>query len=75
MKDLNLSKELQDYRAIGSLEYFKILKQLDTPQKVNISVHPVYGSKAYYCPNCAANLTGMGFDVCVDCRQKLDWSE
>lgn len=66
-------KELEDYRAIGTVEEFKSLKQLDTPKKVNVCVNPVYESKTYYCPNCIANLTGMGFNVCVECGQKINW--
>ena len=68
-------KELEDYRAIGTVEEFKSLKQLNTPKKVRVYVHPVYENKLYHCSNCTANLTGMGFDVCVECGQKLDWGE
>ena len=28
-----------------------------------------------YCPICEVSVTGMYFDYCVECGQKLDWSE
>lgn len=68
-------KELEDYRAIGTVEEFKSLKQLNRPKKVNVCVHPVYESKSYHCPKCEGNITGMGFDVCVECGQMLDWGD
>ena len=68
-------KALEEYRAIGTVEEFKDLKELRTAQKVNVCVHPVYESKSYHCPKCEANITGMGFDVCVECGQKLDWGD
>ena len=27
-----------------------------------------------YCPICEVSVTGMYFDYCVECGQKLDWS-
>lgn len=68
-------KELEEYRAIGTVEYFKYLKELNTAKKVKVSLNEIYDIKIYCCPNCGSNLTGMGFDCCVECRQKLDWSD
>lgn len=28
-----------------------------------------------YCPICEVSVTGMYFDYCVECGQKLDWNE
>ena len=28
-----------------------------------------------YCPICEVSVTGMYFDYCVECGQRLDWSE
>jgi tRNA(Ile2) C34 agmatinyltransferase TiaS len=68
-------KELQDYREIGSVECFRTLKGLNTSKKVNVRVNAVYDTKSYHCPNCESNLTGMGFDYCVECGQKINWGD
>ena len=31
-----------------------------------------YANGTEHCPNCDANLTGMGFKFCVECGQALD---
>lgn len=71
--------EIQQYRAIGTVEEFKALKEKDTPKKPIIKEWcPAI------CPNCKQNLSesrGDGYwlhytslERC-DCGQKLDWSE
>ena len=77
-EDLHLHrslKELEDYRSIGSIEEFKSLKQIGEAKKPVIRVYPQSGFKRNHCPNCDANLTSSGFDWCIECGQKLDWSE
>ena len=32
----------------------------------------IYANGTEHCPNCDANLTGMGFKFCVECGQALD---
>lgn len=32
----------------------------------------IYANGTEHCPNCDANLTGMGFKYCVECGQALD---
>jgi hypothetical protein len=34
-----------------------------------------YFNGEVHCPTCEGNLTGMGFNYCVECGQKLDWEE
>ena len=36
------------------------------PKKLHI-----YANGTEHCPNCDANLTGMGFKYCVECGQAL----
>ena len=31
----------------------------------------IYANGTEHCPNCDANLTGMGFKFCVECGQAL----
>jgi hypothetical protein len=59
-------------------EEFKSLQEAiekQIPKKVNVRVNAVYDTKNYHCPNCESNLTGMGFDYCVECGQKIDWGD
>ena len=37
------------------------------PKKLHI-----YANGSEHCPNCDANLTGMGFKFCVECGQALN---
>ena len=73
-------KEIQQYRAIGTIEEFKALKEKNTPlehhhtriddinDKVRVSV----------CPSCLSIIFTQSEEYpnfCVACGQKLDWSE
>lgn len=57
--------------------YFKALdmavKALEKQVEKKVIVSPYNGMK--YCPICEVSVTGMHFDYCVECGQKLDWSE
>lgn len=57
--------------AIEALE-----KQLaKKPIEVNDAYTPKIGEfRVAKCPNCGHEVSDR-FDVCLDCRQKLDWSE
>lgn len=74
MKDeLHLNKalkELQDYRAIGSVGDFRTLKELNTPKKLI-----KWANGTEHCPNCELDNSAIGYGVCIDCGQMLDWSE
>jgi formamidopyrimidine-DNA glycosylase len=67
-----LSEEIQQYRAIGTIEEFKALKEKNEPKKPRFYAHN------YYCTECG-NLVGNNefewqrFLYCDNCGQKLDW--
>ena len=56
-----------DYR-INNLVFATAIEALEKqiPQKLHI-----YANGTEHCPNCDANLTGMGFKFCVECGQAL----
>ena len=67
-----LIEEIQQYRAIGTIEDFKALKEKSVGKKI------VYVSnmwiKTPHCPNCDMELTmNMYQRKFCDCGQKLDW--
>lgn len=65
-------KEIQQYRAIGTIEEFKDLKEKSVAKKPRFYAHN------YYCTECG-NLVGNNefewqrFLYCDKCGQKLDW--
>lgn len=64
-------EEIQQYRAIGTVEDFKALKEKNEPKKIDI-----WANGEEHCPFCDKNLTTFyGFANCFSCGQKLDWSE
>ena len=75
-------KEIQQYRAIGTIEEFKALKEKNTPYK------PQEYEDRYYACKCDNILLpkwrkyptelmpkSEGLPHCMACGQKLDWSE
>ena len=72
-------EEIQQYRAIGTIEEFKALKEKNTPKKVNIQ------QWIYTKCECGYEFSkhhGDGYysipykkqtKHCPDCGQKLDW--
>lgn len=65
-------EEIQKYRAIGTVEEFKALKEK------NVAKKPRFYAHNYYCTECG-NLVGNNefewqrFLYCDKCGQKLDW--
>ena len=65
-------EEIQQYRAIGTIEEFKALKEKSVAKKPRFYAHN------YYCTECG-NLVGNNefewqrFLYCDKCGQKLDW--
>lgn len=60
---------IQQYRAIGTIEEFKDLKEKNEPKKIDI-----WANGEEHCPFCDKNLTTFyGFANCFSCGQKLDW--
>ena len=69
---INSLSEIQQYRAIGTIEEFKALKEK------NVAKKPRFYAHNYYCTECG-NLVGNNefewqrFLYCDKCGQKLDW--
>ena len=65
-------EEIQQYRAIGTVEELKKLKEKQIPKKPRFYAHN------YYCIGCG-NLVGNNefewqrFLYCDGCGQKIDW--
>lgn len=71
-------KENQQYRAIGTVEEFKALKEKNEPKKPilnNPKINEFYIKEAKLCPACHSYINNYSGDYCRDCGQKLDWSE
>ena len=63
-------EELEQYRAIGTVEDFKALKEKAEPKKPRWHGH-------CFCPHCnnIVYVNGGKNIYCPNCGQKLDWSE
>ena len=61
-------KELEEYRAIGTVEEFKKAKDKQDPKEIYI-----YANGTEHCPNCDTDITQISFDdvYCSRCGQKL----
>ena len=55
--------------VVETEEDYKILEDAVAKQKAK-DIH-IYANGEEHCPNCDANLTGMGFRFCVECGQAL----
>ena len=67
--------EIQQYRAIGTVEEFKALKEKNVAKKV---IAKKDGDHTFYfCPKCKIvvgnSFTGHIVEYCKCCGQKLDW--
>ena len=71
-------EEIQQYRAIGTVEEFKALKEKSEPKKPTQISKALDGTKYVgligKCPRCNSLVAEDNF-VCEDCFQVLDWSE
>ncbi len=56
--------------VVETEEDYKILEDAVEKQKAK-NIH-IYANGTEHCPNCDANLTGMGFRYCVECGQALN---
>ena len=63
-------KEIQQYKAIGTIEEFKALKEKATPKKLEVEKFGGYDD--LMCPNCKSYKI-RNPKYCCDCGQKLDW--
>lgn len=70
-------KEVQQYRAIGTVEECRAAVKKQTAKKlIKSKEQKIRYVNTYYCPTC--NLGFTGFNIakwCYHCGQKLDWSD
>ncbi len=75
---INALEEVQQYRAIGTLEECQALKNRLTAKKVSLRhIRKFDGFDDGECPTCGKSVSRDfdGTDIfCPDCGQKLDWS-
>ena len=67
--------EIQEYRAIGTVEELQALKEKNVAKKPN-GISKEYGDYFGSCPICnrsAINYLNMPYKYCPKCGQKLDW--
>lgn len=80
-----LLEEIQQYRAIGTIEEFKALKEKNEPKKI-LYRKQSYGTP-WLCPYCEADQIKVEFfsedgsepkekyTFCWQCGTRIDWSE
>lgn len=66
-------EEIQQYRAIGTLEECREAVEKQTDEKPT-AVLGTFGGKEYECKNCGSDVC-YGDEYCRWCGQKLDWSD
>lgn len=69
-KILRLAEKLKQYEDLGTVEELQQAKEKMKPKKVI-----TWADGTEHCPNCDYDNSCIGYDVCIDCGQKLDWSE
>ncbi len=62
-------EEVQQYRAIGTPEEFRAAAEKQTAKKIEI-----WADGSEHCPCCDKDISCLGFKVCIECGQLLDWS-
>ena len=69
-----LSEEIQQYRAIGTIEEFKALKERNKPEKpLFVPTDDTCLYQEYRCPSCNEWLADKFKPYRCKCGQKLDW--
>lgn len=63
-------EELTEYRAIGTVEEFKALKEKSEPKKPDIE--KFWGYDDLMCPGCKSYFVGEP-KYCCKCGQAIDW--
>ena len=74
------SEELKQYKEVGTVEEFKVLKEKSVAKKPHsISIANDIGNSMVECPICHArsdyDVKSIKRGYCWKCGQKLDWSE
>ena len=79
MTTKELAKDLKEHIGCGvevplyDEELEVVVEALEKQIAKKVIVSPYNNMK--YCPICEVSVTGMYYDYCVECGQKLDWSE
>lgn len=74
-------EEIQQYRAIGTVEEFKALKEKNDPKIPNYEGDGYYKGQivldTWICPNCEKEyeVDYEEYDYCPNCGQRIDHSE
>lgn len=73
-EDFNMAikalEEVEQYRAIGTPEECKAAVEKHIPKKII-----KYADGTEHCPTCDCDNSCIGYGVCIDCGQKLDWRD
>lgn len=74
---LNALEEIQQYRAIGTIEECREARERQRSKKPIIShIGQVNDRGKAHCPNCRQDIHGIGrIRHCFYCGQFIDWSE
>ena len=76
---INALEEIEQYKALGTVDELRLAKEKQIPKKVNLRhIRKYDGFDDGECPNCGMSVSRDcdGDDVfCPDCGQKLDWSD
>ena len=67
---LEMMEEHKQYREIGTPEECRAAVEKQTAKKVEI-----WNDGSEHCPCCDKNNSYLGFKVCIECGQLLDWNE
>ena len=79
---INALEEIQQYRAIGTLEECRAAMEkqkakkptpIDYKKYEDVVDNAVFLRGVYWCPNC--NHVVRSGEYCNDCGQKLDWGD
>ena len=69
-----LFEELKAYRAIGTVEEFKTLKEKSLAEKPD-EMMDLFGDIEYNCRVCGEIIEKNYYAYCPTCGQKIDWGE
>lgn len=69
-----LFEELKAYRAIGTIDEFKVLKEKSVAKKPVRKPNYNWTNEEVTCPSCSRNVSKFRNKYC-DCGQKLNWGE
>ena len=66
---IDIMKEWEKYRSIGTVEEFRTAMEKQKAKKVI-----KWADGTEHCPTCDCDNSCIGYGVCIDCGQKLDWN-